>query len=97
MNFERESDMKAGEDRTVKVEISPSQMTVSTLHSHPYVIIMECIIQVVRESDYAEVIEPGQYVVYAGGSQPGDDKAPANVLSGSFQVGGDETPLSKCT
>ena len=53
--------------------------------------------QVVRESDYAEVIEPGQYVVYAGGSQPGDDKAPANVLSGSFQVGGDETPLSKCT
>ena len=53
--------------------------------------------QVVRESDYAEVIEPGQYIVYAGGSQPGDDKAPANVLMGSFEVGGDETPLSKCT
>ena len=53
--------------------------------------------QVVREGDYAEVIEPGQYVVYAGGSQPGDDKAPANVLMGSFEMGGDETPLSQCS
>ena len=35
VNFERESDMKAGEARTVKVAISPSQMTVSMLHSHP--------------------------------------------------------------
>ena len=35
--------------------------------------------------------------MYAGGSQPGDDKAPANMLNGSFEVGGDETPLSKCT
>ena len=42
------------------------------------------------------MIEPGQYVVYAGGSQPGDDKAPANVLMGSFEVDGDETPLSQC-
>ena len=54
-------------------------------------------LQVVRESDYAEVIEPGQYVVYAGGSQPGDSRAPANVLMGSFEVSGDETPLSQCT
>ena len=30
VNFERESDMKAGEARTVKVAISPSQMTVSS-------------------------------------------------------------------
>ena len=35
--------------------------------------------------------------MYAGGSQPGDDKATANVLMGSFNVGGDETPLSQCT
>ena len=54
-------------------------------------------VQVVRETDYAEVIEPGQYIVYAGGSQPGDSKAPANVLMGSFDLGGDETPLSQCT
>ena len=53
--------------------------------------------QVVRETDYTEVIEPGQYTVYAGGSQPGDSKAPAKVLMGSFEVGGDETPLTKCT
>ena len=54
-------------------------------------------VQVVRESDYAEVIEPGQYDVYAGGGQPGDSKAPANVLMGSFSVTGDETPLSQCS
>lgn len=60
-------------------------------------LIIVVIIQVVRESDYAEVIEPGQYVIYTGGSQPGDDKAPANVLMGSFEVGGDETPISQCT
>lgn len=53
--------------------------------------------QVVRENDYAEVIEPGQYAVYAGGSQPGDNKAPAAVLMGSFEVSGEETPLSQCT
>ena len=31
VNFEREADIKAGEARTVKVTISPSQMTVSML------------------------------------------------------------------
>ena len=56
-----------------------------------------CHIQVVRESDYAEVIEPGQYAVYAGGALPTDNKRQNFVIMSSFAVGGDETPLSKCT
>lgn len=54
-------------------------------------------LQVVRESDFAEVIEPGMYIVYAGGSQPGDGNAPSNVLASSFSIVGDATPLSKCS
>ena len=58
-----------------------------------------CVIitQVVRESDYAKVIEPGQYAVYAGGALPTDNKRQNFVIMSSFAVGGDETPLSKCT
>jgi len=52
---------------------------------------------VVQDSDYAEVIEPGVYMVYAGGSQPGDVNAPSNVLKGSFTIVGDTTPLSHCS
>lgn len=54
-------------------------------------------LQVVQDSDYAEVIEPGVYMVYAGGSQPGDVNAPSNVLKGSFTIVGDTTPLSHCS
>ena len=50
----------------------------------------------VREEDYAEVIEPGQYAVYVGGHQPADTKAVGNVLAGSFVVVGPTTPLTSC-
>lgn len=53
--------------------------------------------QVVRDYDSALVIEPGEYLLYAGGSQPADKKAPAKVLQSSFTITGETTPLSSCT
>lgn len=43
------------------------------------------------------MIVPGEYKVYAGGSQPNDQNSPSNVLSASFTITGDPIPLSKCT
>lgn len=36
--------------------------------------------QVVRENDYTEVIEPGQYVVYTGGSQSAETIRPREMF-----------------
>ena len=49
-----------------------------------------------RDGDFAEVIEPGQYVVYVGGSQPNDPNAPARTLVAKFSMDGPVTPLDKC-
>ncbi|CAI8024072.1 Probable exo-1,4-beta-xylosidase xlnD [Geodia barretti] len=43
------------------------------------------------------MIVPGEYQVYAGGSQPNDHNSPSNVLSLSFTITGDPIPLSNCT
>ena len=51
---------------------------------------------VVRDEDFAEVIEPGEYAVYVGGHQPTDTKAVGNILAGSFVVVGSITPLNSC-
>ena len=59
--------------------------------------IMRITCQVIRDSDYAEVIEPGQYGIYAGGAQPTDNKRQNFVIMSSFFVGGVETLLSQCT
>ena len=44
MNFERVSDVKAGESRTVKVTIAPSQMTVSDFKFEYVAIVLAVII-----------------------------------------------------
>ena len=64
-----------------------------------YVCMYVCVcvwIQVVRDEDFAEVIEPGEYAVYVGGHQPTDTKAVGNILAGSFVVVGSITPLNSC-
>lgn len=53
-------------------------------------------LQVVTDLEFVEVIEPGLYEVFAGGSQPADTSAPANVLHGSFVIEGETVPLSQC-
>jgi len=53
---------------------------------------------VISEYDFQEVIEPGFFILYAGGQQPNQKtKVPSNVLSTKFQIIGNETPLSQCS
>lgn len=46
-----------------------------------------------RDGDFKEVIEPGYYLIYGGGHQPGDSNGPGKVLPAMFVVTGDAPVL----
>ena len=57
---------------------------------------MSCHVKVVREEDFAQIIEPGFFDLYVGGHQPSDTDGPSNILKSTFNVIGDTTLFSEC-
>ena len=49
-----------------------------------------------RDGDFIEVIEPGQYHLYIGGHQPNDTNASGNIIHTVFTITGNTVPLSSC-
>ena len=98
VGFNRVENLSQGAHAVVTVSMDPSQMTVSIFIMFPRQPGCCCTqIQVIYDFGNVPMIVPGEYQVYAGGSQPNDHNSPSNVLSLSFTITGDPIPLSNCT